>query len=189
MQTSTSFSWERSKTSVEELQLAESVEGQSGLIDLLSCFIQGFKHQWAETSSFLGKPWKETQSAFSIGTSILAEIEGLFSWLIAKQVRLSKPDQIREYLLQFPDLMDIIPLALRAAQSRFPEAQPALSVYHDPEVEDHYLALYVRLKQYDESVMERIEAAEAEFIDRLADKEGWLQLTTDFREPEAEDAL
>lgn len=186
MQASTSL-LERSKTSVEELQPVRSVEGQSG--DLLSWFVQRFKYQWAETSSILEESWQEVRPVFSVETSILTEIERLLSWLIANQVRLKESDQIIEYLLQFPDLLDVIPLAVRAARKHLPEAQLILSLYRDPEAEDRYLTLCVRLKSYDESVIERIEAVEAEFLDRLADKESWLQLTTDFREPEAEDVL
>jgi hypothetical protein len=58
-------------------------------------------------------------------------------------------------------------------------------VYRDPEIDDEYLALYVRLSRYDDTVMERIAAAEAEYLDRLAGKSGWIQLTTDFRTPDA----
>ena len=133
--------------------------------------------------------WQEARSASRADTSILTEIGRLLSGLIDNQVRLKESDQIIDYLLQFPELLDVIPLAVRAAREHLPEAQLMLSLYRDPEAEDRYLTLYVRLKSYDESVIERIEKAEAEFLDYLADKEGWLQLTTDFREPEAEDAL
>jgi hypothetical protein len=47
----------------------------------------------------------------------------------------------------------------------------------------------IRPKHYDDSVIERLEEAEAEFLNQLVSKRGWIQLTTDFREPEEEDAL
>jgi hypothetical protein len=49
--------------------------------------------------------------------------------------------------------------------------------------------VYIRLKHYDDSVIERLEEAEAEFLNQLVSKRGWIQLTTDFREPEEEDTL
>lgn len=186
MQASSSLLLERSKTSVEELQPVRSVEDQPE--DLFSWFAQELQRRWVDTSLALSS-WQEVRPAFSIETSILTEIERLLSGLRNNQVHLSESEQIVEYLLQFPDVLDVIPLAVRSAQKYFPEAQLVLSLYRDPEAEDRYLALYVRLKRYDESVIERIETAEAEFLDYLSDKEGWLQLTTDFREPEAEDAL
>ncbi len=88
-------------------------------------------------------------------------------------------------LPEFPDLIGVIPQAVQAVKKHLPEAQLILKVYRDPEVEDRYLVLYVRLPRYDEKVLERIEAAETEFIDRLADVKGWLQVTTDFGEPES----
>jgi len=118
--------------------------------------------------------------------SIVIEIESVLE-LLAENVRLHDSNRIREYLLRFTEIIDVVPRAVDAARRHFPEAQLIMEVYEDPEIEDCYLVLYVRLKQYDDSIVERLERAEAEFLDHLADKEGWLQLTTDFRE--AEDVL
>ncbi len=121
--------------------------------------------------------------------SLTVEIERLLR-VLEQQIRLKEPGRIVNYLLQFPELIEVIPKAVDAAQKHFPEAQLVLEVYQDPEIENEYLALYVRLKRYDDSVAERLEKAEAEFLDLLATKDGWLQLTTDFQEPEAgEDAF
>jgi len=116
--------------------------------------------------------------------SINVEIDMLLSLLETTGVKLINPSQIIDYLLEFPDLINIIPQAVEATRNHLPGAYLFLGVYSDPEIEDRYLSLCVRLRKYDETVMERIEAAEAEFLDRLVDKEGWLQLTTDFEDPE-----
>jgi hypothetical protein len=120
--------------------------------------------------------------------SIVIEIESLLN-LLAEEVRVNDADRIREYLLRFPGMIDVVLQAVYAARRHFPEAQLVMEVYQDPEIDDRYLVLYVRLKQYNDSIVERLQRAEAEFLDHLADTEGWLQLTTDFREPEAEDVL
>ena len=117
-------------------------------------------------------------------SSLVAEINSLLNQLQESGVYLGRQDEIREYLLQFPDLIEVIPLAVNAALGHLPEAQLFLEVYCDPEIEDQYLILYARVQNYDESVIERIEAAEEEYIDLLISKEGWLQLSTDFRKPE-----
>jgi hypothetical protein len=119
-----------------------------------------------------------------VETSVFSEVESVMRWLIEEQVRLRDAQRIRDYIVEFPDLIEVVPQAVRAAKRHLPEAQLILEVYRDPEIEDRYLALYVRLPRYDEKVMERIEAAESEFLDRLAGAEGWLQLTTDFGKPE-----
>ncbi|RMH32665.1 MAG: hypothetical protein D6687_09465 [Acidobacteria bacterium] len=120
-----------------------------------------------------------------VSTSVFREVESVTGWLIEEQVRLHDARQIRDYIAEFPDLIGVIPQAVQAVKKHLPEAQLILKVYRDPEVEDRYLVLYVRLPRYDEKVLERIEAAETEFIDRLADVKGWLQVTTDFGEPES----
>jgi hypothetical protein len=120
--------------------------------------------------------------------SVVIDIEELMEWL-ARKVRIENPNLIREYLSQFTGLLDVIPEAVNAAKKHFPEAQLVIDVYQDPEIADCYLVLYIRLKYYDDSVMERLEKAEAEFLSHLVSKRGWIQLTTDFREPEGDDAL
>lgn len=102
---------------------------------------------------------------------------------IANSVLIASESRIREYLLHFVDLAEVVSHAVETAQRHFPEAQLVLDVYQDPEIDDEYLVLYVRVPHYDDSVMERIAAAEAEYLDMLADKSGWIQLTTDFRTP------
>ena len=126
-------------------------------------------------SNYSGAPVVEADAA-----RVDALLEG-----VGKDALLTNTPRIREYLLQFVDLAEVVPHAVEAAKQHFPEAQLVLEVYRDPEIDDEYLALYVRLSRYDDTVMERIAAAEAEYLDRLAGKSGWIQLTTDFRTPDA----
>jgi hypothetical protein len=87
---------------------------------------------------------------------------------------------------------------VNAAKRHFPEAQLVLDLYIDPEIDDKHLVLYIRMWDYGDSVMEeireareelgrfidRMEKAESEFLHKLVGKRGWLQLTTDFWNPE-----
>jgi len=102
---------------------------------------------------------------------------------IVNSAQIACESRIREYLSLFADTAEVAFHAVEAARRRFPDAQLVLDVYQDPEIDDEYLVLYVRMPHYDDSVMERIAAAEAEYLDMLADKSGWIQLTTDFRTP------
>jgi len=109
--------------------------------------------------------------------------------LSSPQARIQNPKLVKEYLLHFADLLDVIPKAVNAAKKYFPEAQLVIDVYRDPETADSYLILYIRLKHYDDSVIDRLEKAEAEYINHLVNKRGWIQLTTDFHESDSDDAL
>jgi hypothetical protein len=120
--------------------------------------------------------------------SVVIDIENLMEWL-NRMVRFENPHSIREYLLRFTELLDVIPQAVDAAKKYFPKAQLVMNVYQDPEIADCYLVLFIRLKHYDDSVIERLEKAEAEYLNQLVNKKGWIQLTTDFSEPEGEYAL
>jgi len=120
--------------------------------------------------------------------SVVIGIEELMMYL-ARKVRIENPNLIREYLSQFTGLLDVIPKAVNAAKKHFPEAQLVIDVYQDPEIADCYLVLYIRLKHYDDSVIERLEKAETKFLNHLVNKRGWIQLTTDFRESEGDHAL
>ncbi|MDQ1327006.1 MAG: hypothetical protein QG641_286, partial [Candidatus Poribacteria bacterium] len=55
--------------------------------------------------------------------------------------------------------------------------------YRDPEIDDQYLTLYVRQSKYEETIMDKIEEIRLPYSDELADKTGYLLLTTDFQFP------
>jgi len=98
---------------------------------------------------------------------------------ISKLVFIENQNQIIEYLKQFPDLISVIPLAINATKQYFPKAKLILKLYQDPEIEDKYLILCLRLEDYNTFTIEDIEKAEAKFLTHC--KDGWLQLTTDFK--------
>jgi hypothetical protein len=92
------------------------------------------------------------------------------------------PADVGSYLQEHTALANLLPPICRSTRTEFgPSAELTLEVYHDPEVEDHYLALIVRLPAYDDSTMRRIDAIWERFESELADGSGWLTITTDFR--------
>ena len=170
------------KTSVAELQRKEAKDVKPESPNILTLPHDPLQSLWLSSVEIIPLPLRRGSK------SVMIDIERLMDWLVPK-VRLENPHSIREYLLRFTELLDVIPQAVDAAKRHFPKAQLVMDVYRDPEITDCYLVLYIRLKHYDDSVIERLEKAEAEFLDQLVNKAGWIQLTTDFREPEGEDAL
>ena len=95
-------------------------------------------------------------------------------------VHIKNPEQVKYYLSLYRELIDLIPIAVEIAKKHFPESSIVLDVYIDPEINDSYPVLYIRLSEYDESFIERLNAAESELLPLLVNKKGWIQLSTDF---------
>jgi len=127
-----------------------------------------------------GGSWLSEWTNADVTHAISEDIAELLMELLADGIAVVGPREIRTYLSTFPDLIDIVPIAIEALRRQVPDAKVTLQVYHDPEIEDSYLLVCVRMREYSESVLEAIERAEAEFVDLLRDKGGWIQLTTDF---------
>jgi len=99
---------------------------------------------------------------------------------IYNQVEINNPQCIKRYLYRFTDLIDLLPIAVNIAKKHFPQSSIVMDVYVDPEINDSYIVLYIRLSQYDNSFIERLAAAESEIFPLLVNKKGWIQLTSDF---------
>jgi hypothetical protein len=79
---------------------------------------------------------------------------------LSKDIRINNISSIRDYLIEFPDIIDIIPKAVNSAKKYFPNAQIVLDFYIDPEVDDKHPIIYVRAKDYDDKFMELLDKAE-----------------------------
>jgi hypothetical protein len=115
--------------------------------------------------------------------SIVDQIESLLQNL-SKDIRINNINSIRDYLIEFPDIIDVIPKAVNSAKKYFPNAQIVLDFYIDPEIDDKHPIIYVRAKDYDNKFMELLDKAEEDFMEDLIGKKGWILLTTDFGKPD-----
>ena len=103
---------------------------------------------------------------------------------LSKDIRINNINSIRDYLIEFPDIIDIIPKAVNSAKKYFPNAQIVLDFYIDPEIDDKHPIIYVRAKDYNNKFMELLDKAEEDFMEDLIGKRGWILLTTDFGKPD-----
>ncbi|HLG29088.1 MAG TPA: hypothetical protein VI387_02660 [Candidatus Brocadiales bacterium] len=125
--------------------------------------------------------WKQVTNP----TALMDQIEKTLFQLYLLKVRLPRPEEVRNYLKHYNDLVDLIlPICNTTRQKFGSHAHLDLEVYHDPEIEDEYIVIYVRQENYDESVMNRIKEVEKEYEEQFAGRKGWVLLTTDFRSPE-----
>ncbi len=105
-------------------------------------------------------------------------------WLLSKRIMIPQPTEVHDYLLRYPDMVDLLSSVCRTALGRFgTHTQLSLEVYSDLEIEDEYLTLYVRQRRYDEHILDVIEDICAEYEEQLAGRSGWLLVTTDFCSP------
>ncbi len=101
---------------------------------------------------------------------------------IPRGVLVPDPKDVQSYLKKHKKLAAILPAICRKTRNEFGNrAELTLVVYRDPEIDDHYLALYVRLPSYDQGTMERIHQITSGFEEELTESSGWFLLTTDFR--------
>ena len=101
---------------------------------------------------------------------------------LPSDVLLLDPQDVERYFKTHRGLAKIVPAMCRRARREFgKEGELTLQVYHDPEIDDHYLILYVRLPRYDGDARARIDGVWEHFERQLCDLSGWIILSTDFR--------
>ena len=92
------------------------------------------------------------------------------------------PEEVTGYLERHEDLAEVVSVACRCAREEFGDrAELSLELYHDPEIADEYLTLYVRLPVYEKPLLNRLDDVRSRYRGLLADRSGWLHVTTDYR--------
>jgi hypothetical protein len=101
------------------------------------------------------------------------------------QVEINGYGEVVDYLLEYPDMLNLLPEMGKAIREKFPDAKLVLEVYKDPEIDYEDLEFYIRYTSYDEELTHRIvegiwEICE-KFSDKVKDKEGFIAISTDFK--------
>jgi len=119
------------------------------------------------------------------GTTIVSKIEDTFSELKRLGVKIPSLARVRNYLLNYSDITDILHSVCQSIREYFGcEAEISLEVYEDPEIEDEYLTLYIRAQEYSDSIINKIRDLRKEFGEQLSRTDGWILITTDFKKPQ-----
>ena len=92
-------------------------------------------------------------------------------------------DSARTYMEEFPDVAKALPHVLSAAIDVFPNSQIQVYLYEDYENRDEYLLVNVRTHNY-KDILKKLEEVEKTLFEHMSDAVGWIQLSTDFKEPE-----
>jgi len=125
---------------------------------------------------------KELQIIGSFNLS--SQIEEVLTQLQEYWITISKPSEVSDYLIRYPDLSNFVLYICKIARDEFGiQTQLSLEIYNDPEIEDEYLTLYVRQQHYDENILDKIEDVRKQYEEMLIGRSGWLLVTTDFHPP------
>lgn len=93
--------------------------------------------------------------------------------------------EIIKYLLKFPELIQLLSPTSEQLRKIFEsETQIILQMYFDPEIDYHYLTFCLRLNNYNNDFMDKIELIHESFEQQMAKTAGWLLITTDFNYPQ-----
>jgi hypothetical protein len=123
-----------------------------------------------------------TKTIENIDTKSL--IEELLEHLKSDQIVIPNPEEVSDYLRQYPDIIDLVEFACEETRSHFLlPTQLSLELYRDPESDDEYLTLYVRQEKYEEDIMDVIEDVWSTYEHELTTKLGDFLITTDFDFP------
>ncbi len=117
--------------------------------------------------------------------AVTSQIETALTSISSKKIIIPQSNKVREYLLRFPDMIHLTPFVCKIVWDRFwSSAQLSVEVYHDPEIEDEHIIIYVRQGNYDADIMDTLQELHSQYEAELTGKSGWLLVTTDFRPPQ-----
>ena len=90
----------------------------------------------------------------------------------------------RDYLAEHPDVRQPLMTAWNAALEEFhADAEISVEVFSEPDEDDEYLTLYVRQEEYQDDILDRIDAVRMQLRRSPTANIGRILLTTDFQPP------
>jgi hypothetical protein len=101
------------------------------------------------------------------------------------RVEINGYGEVIDYLLEFPDMLNLLLEMGYAIREKFPDAKLVLEIYKDTEIEYEDLVFYIRYPSYDDELIRRLSEGIWEicekFSDKMKDKEGFIAINTDFK--------
>jgi hypothetical protein len=111
-------------------------------------------------------------------------IEEAVDNLPSEQVIIPNRTEVCDYLQSHYVLLDDLQFIVEKCIEQFDQqTQLSIEVYHDPEIEDSNLTIYIRQQHYDENIMSSIQEVREKYRDTFHDKSDWIHVTTDFDYP------
>jgi len=126
-----------------------------------------------------------SEEAFSsTGGSISVPVEDILRHFRALKAKIEFPLKVRDYLYRYPEIAELSRKVSDVVYQYFDfRAQLSLEIEDDEVPDSEYLVIYIRVPEYDNSVMDRIRKIRESYYDSLNNMNGWFLLTTDFAHP------
>jgi len=99
------------------------------------------------------------------------------------EVVVPRPDEVDDFVRAHPELSDRLREMAAALLEEFrgDRSEIELVVYQDPEIDDRQLTFYVRLAEYDDSLLPRLHTVIEQVERRFPSSSDWILVTTDHR--------
>jgi len=141
-------------------------------------YIIGASSRYSDLRSDFEEQYPSTATAES------ALIEEVLNHFRILKTKIETPSRVREYLYRHPEIAELSKDVSDLVYLYFDfKTQLSLEVVEDDDQEGEYLALYLRVPEYDESVMDRIKIIQESYYPLLSQMTGWFLFTTDFFPP------
>ena len=117
--------------------------------------------------------------------SLNARVETILDSLRLNNIIIPEPSQVTDYLINHQDVLDDVkPVTNIVNEYLDQNSRISLEVYHDPEINDSYLVVYIRQNPYSEDIMDVIDEINERIGNNVpGDISGWIPVTTDFNFP------
>ena len=116
---------------------------------------------------------------FGLTTSMAVE-QQIYSLQKYLGFKIENQKAVIQYILKNANINLVLMDALHAVADAFAGSESTLTLYQDPELNDEYLTIYVRMHQYPEHMFEKIDALLPRYQEKFTLTPGWLVITTDF---------
>lgn len=119
------------------------------------------------------------------GWDDIGEIDMLIENTLKNRIRIPEVSKVKNYLSDFPELIEILPSVCKVTREKFPQdnAQLSLELDRDIEGQDEQLVLFVRQDHYEGNILEIIDEIRSKYSDSLVGKKAWFIVMTDFASP------
>lgn len=121
----------------------------------------------------------------SLATNVESiRVEEVLNYFRDMKTVIEEPSKVRRYLYSHPEIADLSRFVAEKVSRYFDySAQLCLTVNGDHNPDSEYLALFLRVPNYDDTVMDRIGNIQKSYFDLLSTMTGWFLFTTDFCPP------